>query len=112
MRIQARRVFVTAAFSVALAALTAPAAGADNTRLNNSVVANVYTVQHQAGCTTDIRINPALQLAAQRQADDLLASGSDLPAILDALDGGVAEPAARHAGYQPPATEVRRAAAG
>ena len=74
MRIQARRVFVTAAFSVALAALTAPAAGADNTRLNNSVVANVYTVQHQAGCTTDIRINPALQLAAQRQADDLLAN--------------------------------------
>ena len=46
------------------------------------------------------------------EADDLLASGSDLPAILDALDGGVAEPAARHAGYQPPATEVRRAAAG
>ena len=26
------------------------------------------------------------------EADDLLASGSDLPAILDALDGGVAEP--------------------
>ena len=31
------------------------------------------------------------------EADDLLASGSDLPAILDALDGGVAEPAARPA---------------
>ncbi len=29
---------------------------------------------------------------------DLLASGSDLPAMLDALDGGIAEPAARGAG--------------
>jgi hypothetical protein len=29
------------------------------------------------------------------ECDDLLASGSDLPAILDALDGGVAEPALR-----------------
>lgn len=31
------------------------------------------------------------------EGDDLLASGSDLPAILDALDGGVAEFAGRQA---------------
>jgi len=29
----------------------APEAGADNTRLNDGVVANVYTLQHQAGCS-------------------------------------------------------------
>jgi hypothetical protein len=30
-----------------------PSAKADNKRLNDSVVANVYTVQHNAGCTND-----------------------------------------------------------
>ncbi|AQT81010.1 hypothetical protein B1R94_19735 [Mycolicibacterium litorale] len=55
-----------------LAALGAPSAHADNTRLNNGVVANVYTVQHQAGCSTDIKKNPALTLAAQWHAQDVL----------------------------------------
>lgn len=32
------------------------------------------------------------------ECDELLASGSDLPAMLDALNGGVAEPPYRHAG--------------
>jgi hypothetical protein len=32
------------------------------------------------------------------ERDELLASGSDLPAMLDALDGGVAEPASRPMG--------------
>jgi len=39
--------------------------GPNNKRLNDGVVANVYTVQHQAGCATDIKINPKLRLAAQ-----------------------------------------------
>ena len=52
--------------------LAAPVASADNSRLNNSVVANVYTVQHQAGCSTEIRGNAKLQLAAQWQAQDVL----------------------------------------
>jgi hypothetical protein len=51
---------------------TAPGAHADNTRLNNGVVANVYTVQHQAGCTTNIKKNPALTLAAQWHTDDVM----------------------------------------
>jgi hypothetical protein len=42
---------------------TAPA-HADNKRLNDGVVANVYTVQHQAGCTNDIKIDLQLRLAA------------------------------------------------
>lgn len=49
-----------------------PPANADNHRLNNSVVANVYTIQHQAGCTNDLKINPQLQLAAQWHTDDVL----------------------------------------
>jgi hypothetical protein len=54
------------------AVLCAPAAHADNKRLNDGVVANVYTVQHQAGCTNDVRINPQLQLAAQWHTVDVL----------------------------------------
>jgi hypothetical protein len=55
-----------------LAVAVAPAAHADNTRLNNSVVTNVYTVQHQAGCSTDIKKNPALTQAAEWHANDVL----------------------------------------
>jgi uncharacterized protein YkwD len=50
----------------------APAAHADNKRLNSAVAQNVYTVQHQAGCTTDLKLNPQLQLAAQWHTDDVL----------------------------------------
>lgn len=62
--------------SVAILAGTAvgfaPSAAADNKRLNDSVVANTYTVQHQAGCTNDVAINPRLQLAAEWHARDVL----------------------------------------
>lgn len=58
--------------AAALLIICAPAAHADNTRLNNGVVANVSTVQHQAGCTTNITKNPALTLAAQWHANDVL----------------------------------------
>jgi len=60
--------------------LYAPAAHADgdnktlipnNKRLNDGVVANVYTMQ-QAGCTNDVKINPQRQLAAQRHTKDVL----------------------------------------
>ena len=50
----------------------APAVHADNRRLNDGVVANVYTVQKQAGCATDLKINPQLRLAAQWHANDVL----------------------------------------
>lgn len=43
----------------------------NNQRLNNSLVANVYTMQHQAGCTNDVRINPQLQRAAEWHANDV-----------------------------------------
>lgn len=44
----------------------------NNKRLNDSVIANVYTVQHQSGCTNDISINPQLQLAARWHTYDVL----------------------------------------
>jgi hypothetical protein len=59
-------------FGAPCALAFAPNARADNSRLNNSVVANVYTIQRQAGCATDIRIDPKLRLAAQWQAGDVL----------------------------------------
>jgi uncharacterized protein YkwD len=54
------------------AGLSTPTALADNKRLNESVAVNVYTVQHQAGCTTDLKVNPQLRLAAQWQTNDVL----------------------------------------
>lgn len=95
--IRARSPIAIAALSVALALTAAATAAADNTRLNNSVVANVYTVAHQAGCTNDIRINPALQLAAQRHASDLLAN-RDLDGDLGS-DGSTPQLRAEAAGF-------------
>lgn len=59
---------------VALAAtvIGAPAAHADNKRLNDSVLANVYTVQHQAGCMNEVKSNPALRQAAEWHTTDVL----------------------------------------
>src|ERR1700691_1330102 len=46
--------------------------GPNNKRLNDGLVANTYTIQHQAGCTNDVKINPQLQLAAQWHTRDVL----------------------------------------
>jgi hypothetical protein len=81
-----------------LAAVLAPTAHADNNRLNNGVVANVYTVQHQAGCTTNITKNPALTLAAEWHANDVLnnrALDGDLGS-----DGSTAQDRAAAAGFK------------
>ena len=64
-------IYGTAA-ATAVPLLWAPAAHADNSRLNNSVIANVYTIQHQAGCTTNIKRDNALTLAAQWHTNDVL----------------------------------------
>jgi hypothetical protein len=83
---------------VLAAGLAAPAAHADNKRLNSSLVANVYTIQHQAGCTTNIKINPKLQLAAQWHTDDVLndrALDGDIGS-----DGSTVQARAAAAGYR------------
>lgn len=66
------KLLIAAVFGVVASLLLATPAQADNARLNNGVVANVYTLQHQAGCTSDIRVNSALRVAAQWQAKDVL----------------------------------------
>ncbi|MEV0673883.1 CAP domain-containing protein [Mycobacterium sp. NPDC050441] len=58
---------------IALSGAWGPAsAHADNQRLNSSVVVNVYTIQHQAGCTNDVKSDPKLRLAAEWHTNDLL----------------------------------------
>ena len=74
-----------------------PAATADNKRLNDGVVSNVYTVQHQAGCTNDVKINPQLRLAAQWHTDDVL-NNRNLDADIGS-DGSTAQDRANAAGF-------------
>ncbi|QUR67701.1 CAP domain-containing protein [Mycobacterium spongiae] len=86
--------------SVAVAAgagFATPAAAADNKRLNDGVVANVYTVQHQAGCTNDVTINPQLQLAAQWHTLDVL-NNRDLGGDIGS-DGSTPQDRANAAGF-------------
>lgn len=86
---------VAAAWVAAVSA--APVAGADNSRLNNGVVADVYAVQHQAGCATDIKIDPALRLAAQWHARDIL-TNRGLDGDLGS-DGSTPQTRSRAAGF-------------
>ncbi len=77
--------------------LAMPSTHADNKRLNDSVVLNVYTLQHQAGCTNDVKINPQLRLAAQWHTEDMLNNRS-----LDAdigSDGSTPQDRAQAAGF-------------
>jgi uncharacterized protein YkwD len=74
-----------------------PAAQADNRRLNESVVVNVYTIQQRNHCETDIKINPQLQLAAQWHTNDVLnnyALGGDIGS-----DGSTPQSRAAAAGF-------------
>ncbi|MDP7731207.1 MULTISPECIES: CAP domain-containing protein [Mycobacterium] len=84
--------------------LDMPAAYADNKRLNDSVVANVYTVQHQAGCGNDVKINPQLQLAAQWHTLDVL-NNRNLDSDIGS-DGSTAQSRANAAGYKGRVTET------
>lgn len=80
------------------ALVAAPAANADNRRLNESVVVNVYTIQKQHGCGTEIKINPQLRLAAQWHTNDVLnnhALDGDIGS-----DGSTAQDRANAAGFQ------------
>jgi uncharacterized protein YkwD len=80
--------------------IPAPVAHADNSRFNKSVVADVYTVQHHAGCTNDVVVNKQLQLAAQWHAVDLL-TNRDLDGDIGS-DGSTAQTRAAAAGFTGP----------
>jgi hypothetical protein len=95
---------VVAALCVVGASVASPRANADNKRLNDSVVANVYTIQHQAGCTTGPKVNPQLRLAAQWRTDDALNSRH-----LDGdvgSDGSTVQERAAAAGFRGTASET------
>lgn len=68
------RLITCSTTTLAVSIAVAPPSVADNTRLNSGVVANVYTLQHQAGCTSDIKVNRSLVQAAQWHARDVLAN--------------------------------------
>jgi uncharacterized protein YkwD len=86
------------AITMAVALGAAAPANADNKRFNNSVVADVYGIQHQAGCTNNVRVNQQLQLAAQWHTDDVL-TNRDLDADIGS-DGSTAPDRAAAAGYR------------
>jgi len=71
-----QRMVLVITFLATTTLAVAPNAHADNRRLNDGVVANVYAIQHQAGCTTDLKIDPRLRLAAQWHTNDVLANRS------------------------------------
>jgi uncharacterized protein YkwD len=101
---------VVAAAGALVAAPGAYADGDNNTlipnnhRLNNSVVSNVFTIQHQAGCTNDVRINPQLQLAAQWHTRDVL-NNRNLDGDVGS-DGSAPQDRANAAGFRGPAAET------
>lgn len=65
-------VLAAVAVPMLTAAVWAPPAAADNRRFNSSVVADVYQIQHTAGCTNDVHVNPQLLQAAQWHTLDVL----------------------------------------
>jgi uncharacterized protein YkwD len=76
----------------------------NNKRLNDDVVSGVYTVQHQAGCKMDVRINRQLRLAAQRHTEDLL-NNPNLDGDIGS-NGSTVQNRARDAGYPGPVAET------
>jgi uncharacterized protein YkwD len=78
--------------------LVVPTAHADNSRFNKSVVANVYTIQQQAGCTNNVITNAQLSLAAQWHTDDVL-NNRDLDGDIGS-DGSTPQDRANAAGFR------------
>jgi uncharacterized protein YkwD len=96
---------VSALIAVAAVGVPAePSARADNKRFNDDIISNVFTVQHQAGCLNDIKISPALQLAAQWHTDDLM-NNRGLDGDIGS-DGSTAQDRARAAGFKGKASET------
>jgi hypothetical protein len=82
---------------VAAGVLAVPPAHADNKRLNDSVVLDVYTVQQRAGCTSGVTSDQHLELAAKWHTRDIQTNRS-----LDGdvgSDGSTASDRAQTAGF-------------
>ena len=107
---RALRALMVAAAGIMLCTPAADADGDNNTlipnnkRLNDGVVANVYTMQHQAGCANDVRPNPQLRLAAQRHTRDVL-NNRNLDGDIGS-DGSTPQDRANAAGFRGQASET------
>lgn len=69
----------------------------DDRRLNESVVVNVYTIQKNHDCKTEIKINPKLRLAAQWHTNDVL-NNRNLNGDIGS-DGSTTQDRANRAGF-------------
>jgi uncharacterized protein YkwD len=76
----------------------------NNKRLNDGVVANVFTMQHQAGCTNDVKINPQLRLAAEWHTRDVL-NNRNLDGDIGS-NGSTPQDRANAAGFHGPVAET------
>ncbi|WP_319448751.1 MULTISPECIES: CAP domain-containing protein [unclassified Mycobacterium] len=94
---QGRALALIALLTVTAGAVAAPQAHADNSRLNNSVFANIYTAQKQNGCVAEPRIDRRLVDAARAHALDVL-NNRDLDGDLGS-DGSTTEDRSRAAGF-------------
>jgi uncharacterized protein YkwD len=83
--------------AVAASLAVSPVAHADNKRLNASVFGNIYTAQHQNGCTTEPRLDGRLVDAARRHTLDVL-NHDDVNGDIGS-DGSTVQDRARDAGF-------------
>lgn len=67
-----RPLVFAATLGTASVLVLAPPAAADNISLNRNVVKMVHVLQYRAGCRTNLKVNPELQLAAQWHTIDVL----------------------------------------
>lgn len=84
--------------ALAVGLVAAPAAQADNHRLNQSVIANIYTAQRQAGCPNEVTPDPRLQWAAEWHTRDLMGH-RDLSGDIGS-DGSSPQQRGESAGYR------------
>lgn len=81
----------------AVVSLGAPTAHADNTRLNRSVFANIYTAQYQNGCRVEPKVDNRLTEAARWHTLDVL-NHPDVDGDLGS-DGSTSQERATAAGF-------------
>jgi uncharacterized protein YkwD len=70
--VRGRRLAVLLTVVAAGGQVAIPTAVADNSRLNNGVATNIYTIHHQQHCAADVTVNPTLRLAAEWHTNDVL----------------------------------------
>jgi uncharacterized protein YkwD len=99
-----RYALMSPVLTVVAGGVAVPSAHADNHRLNESVFVNIYTAQHQNGCTTDPKVDGRLVEAARVHTLDVLNN----PDINDDIgsDGSTPQDRANAAGFVGKATET------